>query len=42
MKGAGGSPELADAYLATLESKLEGYEKLLSKQKYLAGDVRHS
>ena len=40
MKGQANSPELADALLAALESKLEGYEKLLSKQKYLAGDVR--
>lgn len=24
---------------ATLESKLEGYERILSKQRYLAGDV---
>ncbi|KZV66911.1 thioredoxin-like protein [Peniophora sp. CONT] len=38
MHGRGGSPELGDALLASLESKLEGYEKLLSKQKYLAGD----
>lgn len=27
---------------ATLEQKLKAYEAILSKQKFLAGDVRHS
>lgn len=26
--------------IKTLDMKLDGYEKILSKQKYLAGDVR--
>jgi glutathione S-transferase len=28
--------------VARLEIKLNGYEAILSKQKYLAGDVRHA
>jgi glutathione S-transferase len=28
--------------IARLEIKLDGYEAILSKQKYLAGDVRHA
>lgn len=31
--------EWADGLIATLETKLDVYEKILSKQKYLAGDV---
>jgi glutathione S-transferase len=34
--------ERVNAHLPLLESKLDGYEAILSKQKYLAGDVRCS
>ena len=34
--------EAGKALLATLEKKLEAYEVILSKQKYLAGNVRAS
>ncbi|TRM64616.1 thioredoxin-like protein [Schizophyllum amplum] len=37
-KGLKGNDELAAALLSTLDKKLEGYEAILSKQKYLAGD----
>ena len=30
---------LAEKYLATLKTRMDGYERILSKQKYLAGDV---
>lgn len=33
---------VAAELLKTLDSKLDAYEKILSKQKYLAGDVRAS
>ncbi|KAG8782337.1 hypothetical protein FRC12_020945 [Ceratobasidium sp. 428] len=36
--GAQGSEELAQKHIKTLEAKMEGYERILSKQKYLAGD----
>jgi hypothetical protein len=32
--------ELVEKHRKTLLTKLEGYERILSKQKYLAGDVR--
>ncbi|KAH9481051.1 Glutathione S-transferase [Psilocybe cubensis] len=38
MKGLVPNTEYADGLLATLETKLDVYEKILSKQKYLAGD----
>ncbi|TRM70260.1 thioredoxin-like protein [Schizophyllum amplum] len=38
MKGLKGSDELASTLLDTLGKKLEGYEVILGKQKYLAGD----
>jgi hypothetical protein len=31
--------ERVKGLLATMESKLDAYEKILSTQKYLAGDV---
>ncbi|KAI0075213.1 glutathione transferase [Panus rudis PR-1116 ss-1] len=36
----GGQPDekLAEIYTATLQVKLDGYERILSKSKYLAGD----
>lgn len=33
------SIEVLEHYRAALESKLEGYEAILSKQKYMAGNV---
>ena len=30
---------IVEHYRKSLESRLEGYEALLSKQKYIAGDV---
>ncbi|EJD00511.1 glutathione S-transferase [Fomitiporia mediterranea MF3/22] len=36
--GVQGSDERAAEYVSTLEKKLEGYERILSKQKYLAGN----
>ena len=36
-----GSEERAAECAATLEEKLKGYERILSKQKYLAGDVSY-
>ncbi|KAH9481136.1 Glutathione S-transferase [Psilocybe cubensis] len=36
--GVVGNVELADKLLATLETKLDVYEKILSKQKYLVGN----
>ena len=34
------SEERVKELIAQLESKLDGYEAILSRQKYLAGDVR--
>ncbi|KAG8741697.1 hypothetical protein FRC10_002570 [Ceratobasidium sp. 414] len=39
MFGTEPNEELADHYEKALKTKLEGYERVLSKQKYLAGDV---
>ena len=39
MTGNQGSEERYAEYAATLVEKLKGYERILSKQKYLAGDV---
>lgn len=39
MRGEAGSEEVFARNLATLKAKLDGYEVILSKQKYLAGDV---
>jgi glutathione S-transferase len=33
--------EVIDKHLADLSLKLDVYDKILSKQKYLAGDVRY-
>ncbi|KAG6846724.1 hypothetical protein H0H93_012222, partial [Arthromyces matolae] len=33
-------PVIFDALIQKLDAKLEGYDKILSKQKYLAGNVR--
>ncbi|PPQ85461.1 hypothetical protein CVT25_006673 [Psilocybe cyanescens] len=38
LKGLVPNTELANGLLATLETKLDVYEKILSRQKYLAGD----
>ena len=40
LKGLQGSEERAAEYASILGEKLKGYERILSKQKYLAGDVR--
>jgi hypothetical protein len=34
--------EAFDKHIANLTLKLDVYDKILSKQKYLVGDVRHS
>ncbi|KAB5587375.1 Glutathione S-transferase [Ceratobasidium theobromae] len=39
MFGLPSSEELAAKHVNTLKSKMEGYERILSKQKYLAGEV---
>ncbi|KAG8686774.1 hypothetical protein FRC08_012325 [Ceratobasidium sp. 394] len=36
--GAEGNEALASKHIKTLENKMEGYERILSKQQYLAGD----
>ena len=38
-RGLTTNEELVKEKLATLEAKLDVYETILSKQKYLAGDV---
>jgi len=38
--GQPGNPEAFKAYISELETKLDGYEKILAKSKYVAGDVR--
>ncbi|KAL4250542.1 GST superfamily protein [Abortiporus biennis] len=38
MKGFATDEKVVASYTATLEGKLDAYEKILSKQKYLAGD----
>ncbi|KAI0032621.1 glutathione S-transferase [Vararia minispora EC-137] len=38
MRGVESNKALADGLLKTLEAKLDGYEAILSKQKYLAGN----
>ena len=40
MKGLGGSDELAKTELEALDNKLDAYNVILGRQKYLAGDVR--
>jgi glutathione S-transferase len=42
MRGLEPNQALADKYISTLKAKMDGYERILSKQKYLAGDVRFS
>lgn len=39
MFGAEPDEALAEKHRATLVAKLDGYERILSKQKYLAGEV---
>lgn len=39
MRGLQEDPARTAELLKTLEAKLKGYEAILSKQKYLAGDV---
>ncbi|KAG9087249.1 hypothetical protein FS749_003064 [Ceratobasidium sp. UAMH 11750] len=38
-KGLTTNEVLAEKYVATLKSKMDGYERILSKSKYLAGDT---
>ncbi|KAG9085046.1 hypothetical protein FRC06_003757, partial [Ceratobasidium sp. 370] len=38
-KGLTPNEALAEKYVATLKSKMDGYERILSKTKYLAGDT---
>jgi hypothetical protein len=39
MRGGVGDKALFDELLATLDKKLDVYDKILGKQQYLAGDV---
>jgi glutathione S-transferase len=39
MFGHEGDKEVSEANLTKLEAKLDVYDKILAKQKYLAGDV---
>lgn len=39
MEGRGLNQELLDKYKKTLSATFEGYERILSKQKYLTGEV---
>ncbi|CAE6447766.1 unnamed protein product [Rhizoctonia solani] len=39
MRGLKTNEELVKKYIDTLNAKLEGYERILSKQKYLAGNT---
>jgi glutathione S-transferase len=39
MYGQQGDEKLAEKHISTLNDKMNGYERILSKQKYLAGDV---
>ena len=40
-RGETPNKEAFDKHIADLSSKLDVYDKILSKQKYLVGDVRH-
>jgi glutathionyl-hydroquinone reductase len=39
MFGVEGNEAFAEKHIKTLTAKMDGYERILSKQKYLAGDV---
>ena len=39
MRGGTTNEETVTTYLTVLKGKLQGYESILSKQKYLAGNV---
>ncbi|KAJ1305638.1 hypothetical protein OPQ81_000635 [Rhizoctonia solani] len=39
MRGLQTNDELVKKYVETLNAKIDGYERILSKQKYLAGDT---
>ena len=41
IQGIPADQEVFDKHVADLSVKLEVYDKILSKQKYLAGDVRY-
>ena len=41
-RGEEPNAELLDKYREAFEKTLEGYERILAKQKYLAGNVGHS
>lgn len=41
-RGLTSDPAVFEQSITELRSKLDGYEAILSKQKYLAGDVRRS
>jgi glutathione S-transferase len=38
MRGRAPDEARVTEYITTLEGKLEGYERILAKQKYIAGD----
>ena len=40
MRGLETDQKAVDNHLATLTAKLQGYEAVLAKQKYIGGDVR--
>ena len=39
MRGGQTDEALVEKYIATLDAKLNGYEAILAKQKYIAGNV---
>ncbi|QRW21122.1 glutathione S-transferase [Rhizoctonia solani] len=39
MRGLEPNKDLVKKYVDTLDAKLDGYERILAKQKYLAGDI---
>ena len=39
LRGGATNEKTVEEYAATLDAKLDAYEVILSKQKYLAGDV---
>lgn len=42
MKGMTPDKAVFDKHIETLTAKLDGYDRILAKQRYLAGDVRIS
>lgn len=39
MRGQKADPKFVEDYEKTLTTKMDGFERILSKQKYMAGDV---